>query len=277
MERRHRRQVAGAAGDDHCPAPDLAPAGSDVIPAVGPPDRCHVRAGADGGSRDRGETLDELGHFPHRHVAVGILAFVAKARKAALPVGGEQPQRVPALAAPGVRHLTALEHDMVDRPGAKKMTRCQPGVPSADNDSGDALDSPAAQATSTVTSVGFVRASNTAERFWDWATSASMSCADASASILNVTLMSLKPLRTSLSTPRIPRMSWWPSTVEVTERNWMSRFCATEITPAVRQLARPTRRYSIGVMPLSSAANVSGWSASKTNSVLWFCSCPSPK
>src|SRR6185437_8386507 len=67
------------------------------------------------------------------------------------------------------------------------------------------------------------------------------------------------------------------STVEVTEGSWMSRFCATEITPAVRQLARPTRRYSIGVMPLSSAANVSGWSASKTNSVLWFWSAPRPK
>ena len=29
----------------------------------------------------------------------------------------------------------------------------------------------------------------------------------------------------------------------------MPRFCATAATPAVRQLARPTRTYSIGVMP----------------------------
>ena len=64
--------------------------------------------------------------------------------------------------------------------------------------------------------------------------------------MLNVTLMSLKPLRTSLSAPRIPRMSWLPSTVASTERSWMPRFCATEATPAVRQLARPTSRYSIG-------------------------------
>ena len=49
----------------------------------------------------------------------------------------------------------------------------------------------AAQATSTVTFVGLVSASNTAERFWDWATSASISCLDASASMVNVTLMSL--------------------------------------------------------------------------------------
>ena len=56
---------------------------------------------------------------------------------------------------------------------------------------GPQLTPTAGQATSTVTFVGFVRASNTAERFWDWATSASMSSLDASASMVNVTLMSL--------------------------------------------------------------------------------------
>ena len=65
-----------------------------------------------------------------------------------------------------------------------------------------------------MTFVGFVRASNTAERFCDCATSASMSSFDASASMWKVTLMSLKPLRTSVSAPRIPRMSCAPSTVE---------------------------------------------------------------
>ena len=95
-----------------------------------------------------------------------------------------------------------------------------------------------------------------------------MSSRDASASMLKVTLMSLKPLRTSLSAPRMPRTSCAPSTVEVTERSWMPRFSATEATPAVRQLARPTMRYSIGVMPLSVAAKIYGWSASNTASCL---------
>ena len=45
-------------------------------------------------------------------------------------------------------------------------------------------------ATSTVTFVGLVMTSYTAERFCDCATSASISSFDASASILNVTLMS---------------------------------------------------------------------------------------
>ena len=61
----------------------------------------------------------------------------------------------------------------------------------ADDDRGDALDGWTSQATSTVTLVGFVKASNTAERFCDWATSASISCLVASASMVNVTLMSL--------------------------------------------------------------------------------------
>ena len=53
------------------------------------------------------------------------------------------------------------------------------------------------------------------------------------------TLMPSKPLRTSLSMPRMPWMSMPPSSVAVTERSWMPRVCATAPTPAVRQPARP--------------------------------------
>src|ERR1700722_1826000 len=157
------------------------------------------------------------------------------------------------------------------------MARRENRVPRADDYRGELLGGLPGQATSTVTSVGLVSASNTAERFWDWATSASMSSREASASIVNVTLMSLKPLRTSLSAPRIPRTSWLPSTIDSTERSWMPRFSATDATPADRQLARPTSRYSIGVMPLSVAAKTSGWSAWKTDSCRWLCAPPSPK
>src|SRR5580693_5778620 len=72
-------------------------------------------------------------------------------------------------------------------------------------------------------------------------------------------------------------MSCPPSTTDSTERSWMPRFSATDAIPPVRQLARPTRRYSIGVMPLSSAAKTSGWSASNDHSSLWLCSSPRPK
>ena len=113
-----------------------------------------------------------------------------------LPVRGQQAQRIPPLAAPGVRHLTALEHDVIDRALAEAAARRESGVPGADDDGGDAFDgglrsvTPTAQATTTVTFVGLVTMSYTAERFCDCATSASMSFFDASASMLKVTLMS---------------------------------------------------------------------------------------
>jgi hypothetical protein len=58
---------------------------------------------------------------------------------------------------------------------AEEVARGQSGVPRPDDDRGGVLDGWSSQATSTVTFVGFVSASNTAERFWDWATSASTS------------------------------------------------------------------------------------------------------
>ena len=57
---------------------------------------------------------------------------------------------------------------MIDRPVAQEVARGEARVPSANDDRGNALDGlRPPQATSTVTFVGFVRASNTAERFWD--------------------------------------------------------------------------------------------------------------
>ena len=68
-----------------------------------------------------------------------------------------------------------------------------------------------------------------------------------------------------------------PSIVAVTDLSWMSRYWATAATPAVRQLAKPTRTYSTGVAPMSAEAKTSGWSASKVK-VFWrLCSSPRPK
>jgi hypothetical protein len=63
---------------------------------------------------------------------------------------------------PRVRYLAALEHDVVDRPAAQEVACGKTRVPRPDDDGGGALDGLAPQATSTVTFVGFVRASNTA-------------------------------------------------------------------------------------------------------------------
>ena len=117
------------------------------------------RHGGDGGvrayrrARDRGEARDELDHLAHRHVAVGIRAVVVIAGQTALPVGRQQPQRVPALAPPGVRDLAALEDDVIDRSLGEKPARREAGMAGPDDDRGELLDR---QTTSTVTFTGFV-------------------------------------------------------------------------------------------------------------------------
>src|SRR5262249_30825207 len=162
-----------------------------LVPVVAPPQRRDVHASAHGRAGCLGEALDEASQLLRRHVPVRIRAVVAKARKAALPVGAEQAQGVPAFAPPGVRDVTPLQHDMVNGQGAEEMARGRAGVARADDDRRGSLhDSALArdllrpgelarQATSTVTFVGLVRASNTAERFWDWATRASISSFEA--------------------------------------------------------------------------------------------------
>ena len=115
-----------------------------------------------------GESIDQLDNLGARRVPVGIRAVITEVRgKSALPVRREQPQRVPALATPRVRDLATLDYDVVDRPLTEEVTGGEPGVAGAYDNSREALDGEAPQVTATVTSVGFVSASNTAERFWD--------------------------------------------------------------------------------------------------------------
>src|SRR6185295_3305906 len=235
--------------------------------------RAHGRADEPGVARD------EADHLRHRHEAIGISALVAVVRQPALPVGREQSQRVPALVPPGVGDFAALEHHVFNGVRRKEPAHRQPRVTGANDDdvSGAGAACSAGHFTSTHTFVGFVTMSNTAERRCDCATSALIASRVASASISKITLMPLKPLRTSLSMPRMPARSMPASSVAFTERSWILRFCATAAIPAVRQEARPTSTYSTGVAPLSSEAKIAGWSASYLNSVLCACSLPRPK
>ena len=115
LKRRNARQIARAAREHDAPAADIAVGRRDVIPVVRACHRRDVRIGANRRARHRGEPRDELDHLGHRHVAVRIRAVVAVAGQATLPVGREQPQRLPALAPPGVRYVPTLEQDVVDR------------------------------------------------------------------------------------------------------------------------------------------------------------------
>ena len=129
--------VAGARRHHHALRPPFAPVGLDHIAAVG-----LAQAGDGGVGLDRRrdhssvtvEERDRLGHVP---VAVRVVALVAEARQAALPVRRQQPERLPALGAPGVGDLAALQHHVVERAIGQAPAHGEPGVPGADHDGGD--------------------------------------------------------------------------------------------------------------------------------------------
>jgi hypothetical protein len=61
-------------------------------------------------------------------------------RQAALPVGCEEPQRIPAFATPGIRYLAPLEDQMIDRLLGETVAGRETGVSRADDDRRDLLD-----------------------------------------------------------------------------------------------------------------------------------------
>jgi hypothetical protein len=61
-------------------------------------------------------------------------------RETALPVGCEEPQRIPAFATPGVRYFASFEDDVIDRLLGETPAGGQTGVSGADDDGRDLLD-----------------------------------------------------------------------------------------------------------------------------------------
>src|SRR5262249_48082469 len=74
--------------------------------------------------------------LPCAEVAVRVVTAVPIAGQPGHPVGGEQPQRVPPLRAPRVRHLCAFEDDVVDRTGGEAVADGQPAVAGTDDHGG---------------------------------------------------------------------------------------------------------------------------------------------
>ena len=187
-ERRRGRDVAGARGEhDGIGRPVPLVRVDRVAPIPGSAQRSHRGVGVDRSRALPGVAVDQPHDLAGGHVAVRIVPVVRESGEPAEPVWGEQPQRVPALRAPGVRDLTALEDHVVDRACGEAATHGQPAVAGSHDHHGDVrhgrLPPFGAQFTSTVMFVGLVSTSNTAERFCDWATSASMSFGLASASM----------------------------------------------------------------------------------------------
>src|SRR5262249_55687209 len=168
--------------------------GGDSVAALLGADRRDRREGRDR-RRDRLlVALEILDGFRHGAEAVGIIAVIGKAGKPALPVRRQEAKRIPALAPPRIRDLAAFEDDVVDRTLGEAAADGEAGMPGPDDDGRGGANryrslgwrdrQAVASFTSTVTLVGLVMASNTAERFCDCATTALICSGVASASIL---------------------------------------------------------------------------------------------
>jgi hypothetical protein len=136
-EARHARDVARARGDDDGAAPPLTAVGAQEI------SRTFTTHRDDGGvrahrRRDRFRVAsDEIDNLRERAVAVRVVADVAKPRQPALPIGREQTQRVPSLAAPALRGFAALEENVVDRTLREAAAHRKACVPRTYDNGGD--------------------------------------------------------------------------------------------------------------------------------------------
>ncbi|MNV68428.1 hypothetical protein D3C71_1612780 [compost metagenome] len=67
------------------------------------------------------------------HETVGIIARIAPAGQVALPVRGDQTERVPALAAPAVHQPVLFQHQVIDAALLQVVAQRQAGLAAADD------------------------------------------------------------------------------------------------------------------------------------------------
>src|SRR6185437_13895088 len=189
------------------------------------------------------------------HVAVWVGAGVGPGGEPAHPAGGEQPQRIPAGAAPPFGDPSPLHHDMVGAlPGQAAADR-QPGLAGPHDHGLHRAHGPVpplpvpgqAAATSTLIATPWVSTSYTADRATACCTSWRSASGDASPRTRKLTRIWLKPLRTSSDRPRIPRRSMSPSTRDSTDSRLILRTAAMLPRPEVRHEASAASRSSAGV------------------------------
>src|ERR1700728_2765797 len=139
MQIRYARCVCRAGSEHQGAAADFTALCHDLVSTLDGP---YVN---DGGMSSYGcrtlsrEPGDEAHNLRQSHKAVRIGTRVSIARQPTQTVGREQPQRVPPLLAPGIRHFSALEHDVVDRALGENAAHRESGVPGPDDDCGEAF------------------------------------------------------------------------------------------------------------------------------------------
>ena len=93
-------------------APD-APVGAHRVLAPSQDTASTVVCSSTGAAKRPWVALEDVDVLRGVEEAVGVVAVVGETGQADHPVGGEQPQGVPALAAPALAEAPPLEHDVV--------------------------------------------------------------------------------------------------------------------------------------------------------------------
>src|SRR6185503_5661508 len=118
------------------------------------------------------------------------MAVVLESRKTRHPVGCQQVQRIPALAAPPLRDVSALEHNVVDFELGQTVAHGEPCLSGADDESSRARhDAPQRVLTVISTGTPLVSTSYTAERARDCSTICRSFSGGASPAIVKVMRM----------------------------------------------------------------------------------------
>ncbi len=130
----HGRQIAGTARNNDIAGVPIACVGRDLEQIAGFPYQANGATRLNRRLSDQRVLIDKLDDLGHRHESIGIAARICVPRQSALPVRRQQPQRIPALVAPGVGDLAALEHDVLDGTLAQAMTDGQPGMAGTDDE-----------------------------------------------------------------------------------------------------------------------------------------------
>ena len=133
-KRRHVGDVAGPCREHDRRSPPRPLIGVDDVAVRRRPHRRDRRSALNGRRDHPGVALDERDDLGHRHEPVRVIAVVGQSGQPALPVGRQQPQRVPTLRLPRVRDVAAFQHDVVDRPCGQVPAHRQTGVAGADDD-----------------------------------------------------------------------------------------------------------------------------------------------
>ncbi len=132
---RHPRHVAVPGRDDDVSRhPDPAVGGDAVAPPGQGLDSQHGGAVVNRRVEGTSVVLQVLDELPRGHVTVGVVPLVVPVRKTTVPVGREEPQGIPALAAPALADPPALQHDVLDAALPEAAAHGQARLTASDDD-----------------------------------------------------------------------------------------------------------------------------------------------